>query len=168
MQLEYTLNKPATVSGYPLHRLVMGLTDGAPALFVDAGQDVLIRTSAPLDAPSRPVVEFANGAVTAFELRACCGKKRKGRNIYFPLKDWRSRHDWLKRKGEDLGFVPLTVHSTAEIATIDNSSGRRFRIDQTDFTGVLRVTDANLFHKALRDGVGSVAKTYGFGMLIVN
>jgi CRISPR associated protein len=168
MQLEYKLNKPAAIRGYPLHRLVMGLTDGQPALFADAGEDVLIRTGVELDAPGTEIMQFGEGDMTAFELRACCGKKRKGKNIYFALKDWRSRHDWLKRKGEQLGFQPLTVHCTSEIATIDNSSGRSFRIDQTDFVGVLKVTDAELFQKALTGGVGSVAKTYGFGMLIVN
>jgi hypothetical protein len=168
MQLEYRLNKPAVVRGYPLHRLVMGLTDGQPALFADTGQNVLIRTSVELDAPAKEVMQFGQGDITAFELRACCGRKRKGKNFYFALKDWRSRHDWLKRKGEQLGFEPLTVHCTSEIATIDNGSGRSFRIDQTDFVGVLKVTDAALFQKALNDGVGSVARTYGFGMLIVN
>jgi hypothetical protein len=168
MQHEYRLNKPAVVRGYPLHRLVMGLTDGQPALFADSGREVLIRTSVELDAPGLDVMRFGKGDITAFELRACCGKKRKGKNLYFALKDWRSRHDWLKRKGEQLGFEPLTLHCTSEIATIDNGSGRIFRIDQTDFVGVLKVTDEELFQKALRDGVGSVAKTYGYGMLIVN
>lgn len=168
MQLEYRLNKPAVVRGYPLHRLVMGLTDGQPVLFADAGQDVLIRTSVALDAPGKEVMQLNHGDLTAFELRACCGRKRKGKNIYFPLKDWRSRHDWLRRKGEQLGFEPLTIHCTSHIATIDNDRGRIFRIDQTDFVGVLKVTDGELFQGALRDGVGSVAKTYGFGMLIVN
>ena len=114
------------------------------------------------------VKEFATGDMTAFELRACCGKKRKGKNIYFPQRDWRSRHDWLRRKGEQLGFEPLAVHCKSEIATIDNDKGRCFRVDQTDFVGVLKVTDAELFKKALGSGVGSVAKTYGFGMLIVS
>ena len=168
MLLEYSLNKPAMVQGYPLHRLVMGLTDGQPALFVDAGQELLIRTSVELDAPSKEVMPFAEGDITAFELRACCGKKRKGKNIYFERKDWRSRHDWLKRRGEQLGFEPLTIHCTSDIATIDSGRSRSFRVDQTDFVGVLKVTDTQMFQKALACGVGSVAKTYGFGMLIVS
>lgn len=168
MLLEYSLNKPAMVQGYPLHRMVMGLTDGQPALFADAGQELLIRTGVELDAPSKEVMSFAEGDITAFELRACCGKKRRGKNIYFELKDWRSRHDWLKRKGELLGFEPLTIHCTSEIAKIDNGKGRSFCVDQTDFVGVLKVTDTQIFQKALSCGVGSVAKTYGFGMLIVS
>jgi hypothetical protein len=62
----------------------------------------------------------------------------------------------------------LTIHCTSDIATIDSGRSRSFHVDQTDFVGVLKVTDTQMFQKALACGVGSVAKTYGFGMLIVS
>ena len=166
MQLEYALPKPARVRGYPLHRLVMGLMGGEPAVFADAGDELLIRTDADIDAPSTPVVEYQKGDVLAFELRAACSKKTRGQHRYFDRGDWRSRHDWLKRKAE--GFEVMTVHSTSDMVTIDNAQGRSFTIDQTDFTGVLKVTDPDLFHKSLTNGVGSNSKTFGFGYLIVS
>jgi hypothetical protein len=50
---------------------------------------------------------------------------------------------------------------------ISNGRERAFKVDQTDFTGILKVTDAQKFHGALTTGVGSTARTFGFGMLIV-
>ena len=40
-----------------------------------------------------------------------------------------------------------------------------FTIDQTDFTGVLKVLDLDLFTEALQKGVGSTGKAFGMGML---
>ena len=51
MQLEYHVNKPTSLRGYPLHRMVMGLTDGKSALFVDEGRRLVLRTDANVDAP---------------------------------------------------------------------------------------------------------------------
>jgi CRISPR-associated protein Cas6/Cse3/CasE subtype I-E len=167
MLRDFTIPKPPKTLGYALHRLVSGLADGVPALYADLGDRVLVRTEAALDAESTEVPVFQTGAVTAFELRASTGKKVKGKHRYFDLGDWRSRHEWLRQRGEQLGFTVQTLHCTAEMATIDDGKGRHFTVDQTDFVGVLRVTDEALFYKALAQGVGSTARTFGFGLLIV-
>ena len=168
MLREYTVPKPARVQGYPAHRIVMGLTNGKPAVFADAGDSLLIRTQVAIEAPSSEVHSYVEGDVLAFTLRASCSKKVKGKHRYFHKSDWRARHDWLDRKAASKGFEVLTVHSRSDIATIDNAQGRRFTIDQTDFTGVLKVTNPNEFQQALECGVGSNSKTFGFGFLILS
>ena len=164
---EYDIPKPAALRGYPLHRMVMGLTKGKPALFADEGKTLILRTEASIDAEAKAPRSPAVGDLSAFELRACVSKKRKGRHIYFHPKNWQARHDWLDAKGLQHGFAVLTVHSSAERVKIEDKK-RRFWIDQTDFTGILKVTDADLFHNALLNGVGSTARTFGFGLLIIH
>ena len=93
-------------------------------------------------------------------------EKRKGRHIYLPMDDWRSRHEWLKNKAESRGFEVLTLHSASKATRIDDGV-RSFTIDQTDFTGILKVTDETLFAQAMATGIGSTAKTFGFGMLVI-
>jgi hypothetical protein len=105
--------------------------------------------------------------VIAFELRACVAKKIKGKAIYFPLGDWRSRHAWLERKAKmcrSSRCWPWSTSSMAKIAKAD----RAFAVDQTDFVGVLRVTDITQFEVAMARGVGSTARAFGFGMLTIN
>lgn len=167
MLREYALPKPAATRGYALHRMVMGLTQGAPALFADAGDRLLLRTAADIGFEGRTIPEVAVGEMRAFELRACVSKKCKGRHIYPKPGNWQFRHDWLRRQGERLGFEVKTVHCSGDLVALDNGRGRRFSVDSTDFTGVLQVTDAGLFRAALESGVGSTSRTFGFGFLII-
>ena len=167
MQLEYHINKPASLRGYPLHRMVMGLTDGKSALFADEGQRLVLRTEASVDAPANPIESPENGTLSAFELRACVSKKRKGKHIYFEQKDWRARQQWLDEKAAKFGFEVLTVHSTSVRQKIQDDR-RRFWVDQTDFIGVLKVKDKTLFEQALIHGIGTTAKTFGFGLLVIH
>ena len=166
MYREYAINKPAALKGYPLHRMVVGLVGGAPALFADEGSVLLIRTSKSLSEDFRAISTIEEGKMSAFSLRACISKKRKGKHIYFPLSDWRARHAWLTEQGKLHGFDVLTVHSSSGMTNIDAGT-RSFRVDQTDFTGILRVVDQALFDGSLVKGIGSTAKTFGFGMLII-
>lgn len=161
---EYVLSKPPTAGGYSLHRLVAGLTDGAPALFADRGDHLVVRTGKQIGANQRPVREVSTGDVIAFELRASCGTKKKGRHSYWPVADWKSRHGWLDRQGERHGFAVITVHCTADMQVIEKT-GRKFTVDKTDFVGVLKVTDSEKFGNALATGVGGKAKAFGFGMI---
>jgi CRISPR-associated protein Cas6/Cse3/CasE subtype I-E len=147
--------------------MVMDLTKGVPAIFADEGKTLVVRTEYEIDAPSTPVKRFNDGDLTAFELCACVSKKRKGKHIYLPIADWRSRRAWLAAQGEKHGFELLTHHSTSKMVEISDGQERVFRVDQTDFTGILKVTDTKQFHSALTTGVGSTARTFGFGMLIV-
>ena len=87
--------------------------------------------------------------------------------MYYHTRDWRSRHAWLRKQGQRNGFEPLTMNCHASQATIDDGKGRTFTVDQTDFVGVLRVTDSEQFRNAVTNGVGSTAKAFGFGMLVI-
>ena len=46
--MDHTITKPARVEGYAVHRMVAALVDDAPALHLDAGDTLTIRTDAPL------------------------------------------------------------------------------------------------------------------------
>jgi len=72
----------------------------------------------------------------------------------------------LRVRGEKLGFEVLTVNCTARRVKI-NKQAKQFNIDQTDFTGILRVIDQSEFQKAITRGVGSVGKAFGHSMLIL-
>lgn len=154
--MDYTITKPPMVEGYSTHRIVAGLLGGAPALYVDGGKDLTIRTD----------VAVPSGHVLGFSLRACVSVKNKGRHRYFPTDDWRSRRAWLERKGLQHGFEVITVHCTAEHFVVEKRAGK-FTIDDTQFTGVLKVVDREKFEAALRSGVGNTARAFGFGMLVI-
>jgi CRISPR-associated protein Cas6/Cse3/CasE subtype I-E len=165
--LDHVIPKPARIAGYTLHQLAEAATGGGRPLFVDRGDHLVIRTDKPLTAHPVPTRTVKEGDVLAFELRACVARKIKGRKIYFPLGDWRSRHAWLERKAQTCGFEVLALRSTASIAKIAKPD-RTFSIDRTDFVGVLRVRDLAAFEVALRTGIGSTARAFGFGMLHIN
>ena len=112
MLREYEINKPANLRGYPLHRMVAELTNNEPSLFSDEGATMLVRTETTIDAAPKALKELNVGEITAFELRACVSKKRKGKHIYLRSDDWKGRHAWLKNKAEDSGFEILTLHSS--------------------------------------------------------
>ena len=166
MLREYEISKPASLRGYPLHRMVAELTKNEPSLFSDEGATMLVRTESTIDAEPKQLKELEAGQLTAFELRGCVSKKRKGKHIYPPTGDWRARHQWLQNKAGAHGFEILSLHSSSKMVRIEDQH-RSFKIDQTDFTGVLKVTDESLFRAALIKGIGSTAKTFGFGMLVI-
>ena len=166
MVFDYVVSKPSSLRGYPLHRMVAGLVGDSPALFADLGSTILVRTYADINTTREGVKSLSEGQMAAFELRACVSKKRKGLHVYPDNGDWRSRHSWLNQKALENGFEVLTVHSSSKMAEITDDQ-RSFKVDQTDFTGILRVTDTSLFGIALTKGIGSTAKTFGFGLLII-
>jgi CRISPR-associated protein Cas6/Cse3/CasE subtype I-E len=161
---DYLVTKPTTTTGYALHRIAQGLTGGASPLFTDHGDHMVLRSDKEITAEPRAIRPTHQGDIVGFELRACVGTKVKGRHRYFHTADWRSRHHWLARQGERHGFEVITVHCTATIAKIKKGD-REFTLDQTDFTGVLKVTDESKFGLALAGGVGSKARAFGFGMI---
>lgn len=161
---DYVLPKPPATRGYALHRIAEGLTGGGRPLYTDFGDHMVIRTGTPVQATQRAVREVKQGDVVGFELRACVGSKVKGKHRYFPTSDWRSRHQWLARQGERHGFELITVHCTSRMCSITKADCS-FTIDQTDFTGVLKVTDEARFKAAVATGIGSKARAFGFGMI---
>lgn len=145
------IDKPPGLSGHQLHRVIVGVTLNA---WADQGDKVVIGQRR----------EFTAGQVIAGSLRAACGVKNNGRHRYYQSGDWMSRHEWFRRKGERHGFEVLAVHCTAKRVPIDKPSGL-FYIDQTDFTFVIKVTDADKFSTAAERGISSTGRTYGFGLL---
>jgi hypothetical protein len=167
MLLDHVIPKPSSVKGYHLHRMVQGLTDGASPLFADMGDTLIVRTEKLITDKGAPLRATATGDIVGFELRACVSRKIKGRHVYYPTADWRGRHAWLGKQGERHGFEPLTINCTAVQGKVDDGKGRAFTVDQTDFVGVLRVTDTAKFSEAIENGVGSTAKAFGCGMLVI-
>lgn len=165
--LDHKIPKPGTISGYALHRMVAGLVDGSPALFLDNGDHLVIRTAKPITATGRAVEMPPSGAVIAFELKASVAARKGGKNIYPPQHDWRVRREWLNGEGFKHGFEVLAVHVSANRECVATGGGRSFWIDASQFTGVLKVIDALKFSVALGKGVGRVGKAYGMGMLLI-
>lgn len=90
--------------------------------------------------------------------------------------------DWIIRKGQRSGFeIPEIIIDDPEahvprvrVASFERKIGRKREggkaCQMTHFSvlfdGLLRVTDANAFRRALTRGIGS-AKAYGFGLLSI-
>lgn len=154
--MEHTITKPKSLQGYEVHRMVAGLTGGEAALHLDRGESLIIRTDAPLPA----------GRLVGFSLRACVSIKNNGHHRYFPLKDYKSRYAWLTHKGIQHGFELITAYSYSKKFTVKKPA-RSFTVDDTMFTGVLKVTDEDKFNSCLLSGIGNNARSFGFGMLVV-
>ena len=84
MLLDHIIPKPPSLRGYDLHRLVQGLTDGASPLFVDMGENLIVRTESSITDKGTRLRETASGHIVGFELRACVSRKLKGRHVYYP------------------------------------------------------------------------------------
>ena len=162
---EFTVKKPRALAGYPIHRAVAALTDGAPHIWRDNGDTLTIRTAAPIDADGIDLPAIEKGELRLFSLRACVGTKVRGRHTYAARGDHAARHKWLSRQGERHGFAVVSVHSTSDMTRVSDQAGRDFMVDATDFTGVLKVTDVTAFQVALQVGIGSTGKAFGFSLL---
>ena len=96
------------------------------------------------------------------------GRRRNGKRV--ELRSVEEQLAWLRRKGEDAGFVALQAvprpDKVAGARRADVGGGARMTFGAVVFDGVLRVTDADRFREALVQGVGS-AKAFGFGLLSV-
>jgi hypothetical protein len=164
---EFTVKKPHVVSGYSVHRAVAALTQGEPHIWRDNGETVTIRTSAAIDAHGSELPAVELGEMRLFNLRACVGSKVRGRHIY-PLRgDHQFRKIWLAKQGLRHGFELIAVHSRSDVARVADQVGRDFVIDATDFTGILKITDAVAFQQALQLGVGGTGKAFGFSLLSI-
>ena len=75
---------------------------------------------------------------------------------------------WLIRQGEKHGFSiePRQLDVIRSEWRTFRNKGKNITTLQATFEGILTVTDAELFIKALQDGIGR-EKAYGFGMLTV-
>ena len=164
---EFTVKKPHSISGYPIHRAVAALAQGAPHTWRDNGETLTIRTAAPLDAEGIDLPEAQVGELRLFSLRACVASKVRGRHVYPARGDHQARQAWLSKQGLRHGFDVVAVHCTTDMARVLDQAGRNFTLDATDFTGVLKVTDLAAFQAALRTGVGATGRAFGFSLLSI-
>ena len=90
--------------------------------------------------------------------------------------------EWLKRKAQTNGFELGEVRINSDALNLraisegritgrrkvsietESSNPMRLTFGSVLFEGELRITDAELFHHALVEGIGS-GKAYGFGLL---
>lgn len=159
--MDTVIDKPARIRGYALHRIVEQHQQGVPALWSDEGSQLRIRPKT----ANAPVYEA--GKLLGFTVTACVSFKCHGKHRYLPLDDWRGRKVWLERKAEKHGFQIVGVHVEPKMQKVESHDGRKFRLDASDFTGLLRVTDSLKFSKALTDGIGVVGKAFGLNLLVV-
>lgn len=159
--MDTVIDKPARIRGYPLHRMVEQHQQGVPALWADEGTQLRIRPRN-IEAPVYEV-----GKLLGFTVTACVSFKCHGKHRYLPLDDWRGRKEWLEKQADKHGFQIVGVHVEPKMQNVQTHDGRKFRMDATDFTGLLRVTDQEQFRTALTQGIGRVGKAFGLNLLIV-
>jgi len=159
--MDIMIDKPPRVRGYALHRIVEQLQNGKPALWADEGSTVRIR---PHDAQP-PLYEI--GKLLAFTTTACVAFSKGHKHVYLPTSDWRGRRVWLDKQAAKHGFEVVGVHISGGMQKIETHNGRKFTIDATEFTGLLRVSDSTLFGQCLINGVGKVGKAFGLNLMIV-
>ena len=114
------------------------------------------------------VPTLSAGRKLCFRLRANPTVKRDGKRHGLP--DDQSQLNWLVRKGQSDGFKPLdfTVRRSAKVVSRKNHARNSPRQTHwaADYEGILEVTDAEKFARALAAGIGP-AKAFGFGLLSV-
>ena len=159
--MDIVIDKPARLRGYTLHRLVEQYQQNEPALWVDEGSQLRIR------AKNSDPPYYEQGKLLGFMVTACVAFKHKGKHRYLPLGDWRGRKAWLEKQALKHGFQVVGMHVKPAMQKIEASDGRSFRIDATEFAGVLRVTDQEKFGKVLISGIGRVGKAFGLNLLVV-
>ena len=159
--MDIVIDKPSKVRGYALHRIVEQYRQGKPALWADEGTQVRIRPeeAVPPDYPA--------GKLLAFTTTACVSFASGHKNRYLPLNDWRGRKVWLEKRAQRHGFELVGFHVSPGMQSVETHDGRRFTLDATEFTGLLRVTDPAAFANCLLKGIGRIGKAFGLNLLIV-
>ena len=116
---------------------------------------------------------MAEGQLWGFDLIAAPtkkvsseGKKNSQRRI---LRQPQERREWLERKAEQNGFSILHAQEQEQLHVSgrhgENQGGRMYH-DAYHYQGVLQITNAEAFRKAVQRGIGP-GKAYGFGMMMV-
>lgn len=112
---------------------------------------------------------FVPGKVLRFELLASPCRKAggEGNSKRFFLETPEERMAWLRRKGEQGGFEVLYADELSRRIDIYGRRGdAEVKNSAVLFSGVLKITDADVFWKSYTCGVGP-GKAYGLGMLNV-
>lgn len=110
------------------------------------------------------------GDILAFSLRACPTRKvftggKNSRRVF--LKTEEERLAWLRRQAEKGGFELLAVREeSAERRLEGMNAGDYIRFSAIDFTGLLRISDADRFWATYCCGFGA-EKAYGMGLMLL-
>ncbi len=162
---------PTKADGYRIHQAVYAITSGSRIIYARTPDAVLVRTDGEVMEPSArevPPVAFSNGDRLRFTLVAAVTKRDPtGRRAFVPSADLAARRDWLAKRAAGWGFEIVSMDIRAEKELFDKrNEGKRFAVDRTVFTGVIRVIDANALREAMRRGVGW-CKFMGRGLIVV-
>jgi hypothetical protein len=108
----------------------------------------------------------AQGASLRFRLNSNITHKvgRSGKRASWPREEMEPRLRWLERRATENGFTVEQVQTDVGRAFV--RKGKGFWIDDTRFTGTLRVDDAIRFASGLSGGIGQ-RSTFGFGLLVL-
>ena len=117
---------------------------------------------------------FAANACFGFDILTCPCRKvhqaERDRNSQRRiLREPGERMDWLNRKAEQNGFQIMDVRELEQSHSYGRRSsekGGALHLDAYHYQGTLRITDPELFRKAVREGIGP-EKAYGLGMLML-
>ncbi|MAT97777.1 MAG: type I-E CRISPR-associated protein Cas6/Cse3/CasE [Anaerolineaceae bacterium] len=167
-----------------LHRIEVDGRTGAILLLVQSTAKPDWSTLAEKDylLPADPFSNLENPAVKQFSLPLQAGqtlrfrlvanptvkKKREGKknSNRVPLVREERQLTWLQGKGEQHGFQPLQIATSAQA---EHKSWRKkgqppLTLYTVQFDGRLQITDANKFTTAVQTGIGP-AKAFGCGLL---
>ena len=113
---------------------------------------------------------YQEGAVLSFSLRACPAKKvcQGGKNSRREfLRSEGERKVWMEHQAEKYGFEVIALREDSGQKWIDGNKGdSRIRYGAIDFTGILRIRNANQFWHSYGSGFGA-GKAYGMGLMLL-
>ena len=170
MLYDHQITKPSSLNAYEIHKMVEVLfKDTAERnLFYDHGDCVTVRSrmktlSGKAGAPVRSV---GVGDIAFAELRASCFVSAGGKKHFLKQGDWRLRHNWLEKKGDQNGFEVLTQTCSSKWMKIPKPKAE-FTLDCTDYSACIKITNLEKFNTCLETGVGSKGRAFGFGMMLL-
>ena len=110
-------------------------------------------------------LNFQDGQECTFYF-ACSPVKKNNGKKYELYKD-EDRFKWLYRNAKNNGFRIIESEIKKESRLNVKKDGQKeFSVQEVVFTGILQITNVELFQKALKNGIGP-EKAYGLGMLMV-
>ncbi|MFC2763767.1 MAG: type I-E CRISPR-associated protein Cas6/Cse3/CasE [Rothia dentocariosa] len=127
----------------------------------------------------RLLAKLENGQEWGFRLTANPVKRQRGKgDKIFPHVTPAQQSAWLRERAQQWGFevIPVENQEIADIPLVTarkdlsfshrDSSGNigKVTLRKAQFDGALRITDAELFRKALVNGMGR-GKAYGMGLM---
>ena len=170
MLYDHRITKPSSLNAYEIHKMVEGLFKDTVGrnLFYDHGDYVTVRSHIETLSGKAGVAvrKLSVGDIAFAELRASCYVSAGGRKHFLKQGDWRLRHTWLEKKGDQNGFEVLTQTCSSKWMKIPKPQAE-FTLDCTDFSACIKIIDLEKFNICLEAGVGSKGRAFGFGMLML-